>query len=123
MRQYETLFVLHPELGEVQVRAAIERAKRIIEDRGGKLDQVRDWGLRELAYPIEKLTRGYYVVLEYTAGTDTVPELERTLRIADEVLRYVSVRASEVKPAEPRARKRPARPRDDEAADSAPAQE
>lgn len=106
MRQYETLFVVHPELAEAQIKETIERAKRLIENMGGQVGRVHEWGSRELAYPIQKQNRGYYVVIEYVSPGDAVRELERTLRIADEVLRFVSVRASEVKRKERPSRKR-----------------
>lgn len=96
MRKYETLMVLHPELPEAQIRETIDRAKRLIEELGGQPDQVQEWGVRELAYEIRKLTRGYYVLIEYSASPGVLQELERTLKIADEVLRFISVAASTV---------------------------
>lgn len=97
MPQYETLVVLHPDVPEAQIRETIDRAKRLIEGMGGQSGQVHEWGMRDLAYPIQKQRRGYYIVIEYTAGGDAVKELERTMRIADEVLRFVSVRVEAVK--------------------------
>lgn len=97
MRKYETLMVLHPELPEAQTRETIDRAKRLIEGMGGQVQQMQEWGMRELAYPIRKLTRGYYVLAEYTAEPKVVRELERTMKIADEVLRYISVAAPAVR--------------------------
>lgn len=96
MRKYETLMVLHPELPEAQIRETIDRAKRLIEELGGHADQVQEWGIRELAYEIRKLTRGYYVLIEYVALPGVLQELERTLKIADEVLRFISVASSTV---------------------------
>ena len=90
VRRYETLMVLHPEMPEAQIRETIDRAKRLIEE-SGKVHEMQEWGIRELAYPIRKLHRGYYVLAEYDSGADVVRELERTLKIADEVLRFVSV--------------------------------
>jgi|SRR6187455_2938568 len=90
VRRYETLMVLHPELPEAQIRETIDRAKRLIEG-SGKVHEVQEWGIRELAYPIRKLHRGYYVLTEYDSDADVVREFERTLKIADEVLRFVSV--------------------------------
>ena len=106
MRKYETLIVLHPDLPEAQVRETIDRARRLIEDGGGQSHAMQEWGMRELAYPIRKLARGYYVLAEYTAAADVVRELERTLKIADEILRFVSVATVTTKPKE-----RPARAR------------
>ena len=91
MRRYETLMVLHPELPEAQTRETVDRARRLIEEKGGQVQQMQEWGMRELAYPIRKLSRGYYVLAEYTATAEVVRELERTLKIADEILRFVSI--------------------------------
>lgn len=111
MPRYETLIVLHPELPEAQIRETIDRAKRLIEEGGGTVQGMQEWGMRELAYPIRKLHRGYYVLVEYTAGADVVRELERTLKIAEEILRFVSVAAAEVRSKD----RRPPRPRPAEA--------
>ena len=97
MKRYETLMVLHPEIPEAQTRETIERAKRLIGDMGGEVQQVQEWGIRELAYPIRRFSRGYYVLLEYTSTAEIVRELQRTLKIADEVLRFVSVVSPTVK--------------------------
>jgi small subunit ribosomal protein S6 len=91
MQKYETLVVLHPDLPEAQVRETIDRARRLIEEGGGQVHAMQEWGMRELAYPIRKLNRGYYVLAEYDASADVVRELERTLKIADEILRFISV--------------------------------
>ena len=90
-RRYETLLVLHPELPEAQNRETIDRARRLITEMGGEVHQVQEWGIRELAYVIRKLGRGYYVLMEYSATADVVRELERTMKIADEILRFISV--------------------------------
>ena len=105
MQRYETLVVLHPDLPEAQVRETIDRARRLIEEAGGQVHAMQEWGMRELAYPIRKLNRGYYVLAEYTATADVVRELERTLKIADEILRFISVATVETKATE-----RPSKP-------------
>lgn len=92
MQKYETLFILHPELPEAQVRETIDRTRRLIESMEGRVADIHDWGLRELAYPIEKQTRGNYVLAQYEADSAVVNELERTMRLSDEVMRFVSVR-------------------------------
>jgi small subunit ribosomal protein S6 len=106
MRPYETLMVLHPDLPEAQVRETIDRARRLIDGAGGHVETMQEWGMRDLAYPIRKLARGYYVLAEYTASAEIVRELERTMKIADEILRFISVAAVTTKPT-----KRAARPR------------
>jgi small subunit ribosomal protein S6 len=101
MPRYETLMVLHPDLPEAQVRETIDRARRVIEQAGGVPDAMQEWGMRDLAYPIRKLNRGYYVLAEYAASAEVVREFERTLKIADEILRFISVAV----PAAPRVEK------------------
>ncbi|GIW40484.1 MAG: 30S ribosomal protein S6 [Candidatus Binatia bacterium] len=91
-REYETLFVLHPELSEAEVREAIERTRSTIEGMGGSVVQVDEWGIRELAYPIRKQLRGYYVVVQYTGDGKLVEEIDRTMKISDRVLRHLTVR-------------------------------
>src|SRR5215813_5485031 len=97
MHQYETLFIQHPELPEAQIREMIERVRRLIEGMGGQVTEMQEWGMRELAYPIGKHPRGVYVLARYTARPEVVKELERTLKLADEILRFVSVRVRETR--------------------------
>jgi small subunit ribosomal protein S6 len=104
MHRYETLFILHPDLPEAQVRETIDRVRKLIEGMGGQVAELQDWGMRDLAYPIRKQPRGTYVLVQYAAKAEVVKELERTLKLADEVLRFISVRA-------PEARKPPKRSR------------
>jgi len=124
MRRYETLMVLHPDLPEAQVRETIDRARRLISEAGGDVHGMQEWGMRELAYPIRKLTRGYYVLAEYTATAEVVRELERTMKIADEILRFVSVAAVTAKVQErPAKALRKAGPAEGKAADAGAATE
>ncbi len=94
MKRYETLLVLNPELPEAQTRETIDRARRVLTEAGAEDFQVQEWGMRDLAYEIRKHKRGYYVLLEYRATPELVTELERNLKIADEVLRFISVAAA-----------------------------
>jgi small subunit ribosomal protein S6 len=95
MHRYETLFILHPDLPEAQVRETLDRVRRLIEGMQGQAVNLHDWGMRELAYPIAKQPRGIYVLAQYTAGPEVVKELERTMKLSDEFLRFVSVRIAE----------------------------
>lgn len=97
MRRYETMMVLHPDLPEAQTRETIERARQLLRGMGAEIYETDEWGMRDLAYPIQKVRRGYYVVLEYAAEPAAVNELERTLRLADEVLRYITVARSNMR--------------------------
>ncbi len=94
MKRYETLLVLNPELPEAQTRETIDRARRLLTEAGAEDFEIQEWGMRDLAYEIRKHKRGYYVLLEYRATAELVMELERNLKIADEVLRFISVAAA-----------------------------
>lgn len=91
MKRYETLLLLRPDLPENEVRAVLERNCQLIERMGGTVDRLDEWGLRELAYPVRKFPRGYYALLEHTSTAEIVRELDRTLKITDEVLRFMTV--------------------------------
>lgn len=108
MRPYETLVVLSNELGGSK-EPLVERCREIIKTQGGVVDGSHDWGSRKLAYPIAKQSEGHYYLIEYQAPPDAVSELERTLRISDGVLRYMSVQQDHTglppeRPAEERTR-------------------
>ena len=93
MRQYETLCALHPELPETRIKELIAWMQRIIEGMKGQVRQVDEWGVRDLNYRIRKQRRGYYVWLEYEAEPQALSELERNLKLSEDVLRFMSVRA------------------------------
>src|SRR5918992_3757383 len=73
----------------------VERLKKVIEGQGGSLTHVDEWGLRDLAYRIEKQGKGYYTLLQYRSAGRAVEELERNLRLTDGILRYLTVRDDE----------------------------
>lgn len=97
MNHYETLFIVQPEVAEPQRKETVERIKRLIEGMGGRDFVAEEWGLRDLAYLIRKQSKGFYVRLEYVSRPDVVKELERTMKLADEILRFVSVRVPKVR--------------------------
>lgn len=86
------MIVFRADLQEVGTKEQIERVRKLLEGNGGVIGGIHEWGLRELAYEIEKERRGYYVLAEYTGTAATVAELERNLKLSDTVLRFVSVR-------------------------------
>ncbi len=94
MRRYETIFVLKPNLEEEKRNALIEKFTSIINN-DGELIKVDEWGNRRLAYEIEKIREGYYVFVEFKANTTLPAELERNFKIADEVIRYITVNRDE----------------------------
>jgi small subunit ribosomal protein S6 len=91
---YETLFVVHPEKG-MRMKEFVERFKKVIEGQEGTMSQVDEWGARDLAYRIEKQSRGYYTLLRYRASGRAVEELERNLKLTDGILRYLTVRCDD----------------------------
>ena len=90
MRHYEICFIVHPDQSE-QVPAMIERYKTLVTGQGGKVHRVEDWGRRQLAYPIEKLVKAHYVLLNIECGQATLDELDHGFRYNDAVLRHLMV--------------------------------
>ena len=95
MRTFETLLLLSPELGTDAREALLGSFAGVIEREQGKMDAVDHWGMRDLAYPVRKQMRGYYVRLEYTAPGAVVAELERIIRISDGVFKFVTVKLAD----------------------------
>jgi small subunit ribosomal protein S6 len=91
---YETLFVVHPERGS-RVKEFIERFKKVIESQEGAVSHIDEWGQRDLAYRIDKQSKGFYTLLRYNATGRAVAELERNLKLTDGILRYLTVRTEE----------------------------
>lgn len=99
MAFYETLFIVHPDHGG-RLKEYIEGYKKLIEALAGTIHQVDEWGLRDLAYSIQKQTKGYYTLLQYHSSVRAVEELERNMKLSDGVLRYLTVHLDEgVEPA------------------------
>jgi small subunit ribosomal protein S6 len=91
MRHYEMVFIVHPDQSE-QVPAMIERYKTMVGSRGGKLHRLEDWGRRQLAYPIQKLHKAHYVLMNIECDDETLSELEHAFRFNDAVLRHLTTR-------------------------------
>ncbi|MFP4072310.1 MAG: 30S ribosomal protein S6 [Desulfovibrionales bacterium] len=91
-RRYETLLLFSPELNSEERQGLLENFSNVITGQGGEVALVDDWGMKQLAYPVKKQTRGSYVRLEYVLPGESVAELERIIRIADGVFRYVTVK-------------------------------
>ncbi|MBI9013361.1 MAG: 30S ribosomal protein S6 [Clostridiales bacterium] len=94
MRKYETLFVLKNNIEEAARVALIEKFTGIINN-DGEVTNVDEWGTKKLAYEIEKLTEGYYVLVDFKSSTELPRELERNFKISDDVLRYVVINKEE----------------------------
>ena len=91
MRLYEVVYILDAALEESAVTEKLEKFHALAIAHGGEVSAVDHWGARQLAYPINKLSVGYYVVAQFTAAADALPEFERLLKLDEEVLRYLLV--------------------------------
>ncbi|HWP94421.1 MAG TPA: 30S ribosomal protein S6 [Gammaproteobacteria bacterium] len=94
MRHYEIVFLVHPDQSE-QVPAMIERYRSMIEAGGGRIHRLEDWGRRQLAYPIAKVHKAHYVLMNIEVGAETLAELEGAFRFNDAVLRHLTIRRKE----------------------------
>lgn len=90
--EYETIYVVKPELPEDALVALNDKVNTIVEKNQGIMLTVDDWGKRKLAYPIQKNSKGHYIYINYLAPSDLVAELERNLRIEDNLLRFLTVK-------------------------------
>jgi small subunit ribosomal protein S6 len=91
MRLYEVVYILDPALLEDAVTAKLDKFHALATSQGGEVAAVDQWGVRQLAYPIKKLGSGYYVVAQFTAASEALPEFERLLKLDEEVIRYLLV--------------------------------
>ncbi|MFZ9081691.1 MAG: 30S ribosomal protein S6 [Burkholderiaceae bacterium] len=90
MRHYEVIFIVHPDQSE-QVPAMIERYSATVTGQGGKVHRLEDWGRRQLAYPIQKMAKAHYVLMNIECGQAELAELEHAFRFNDAVLRHLVV--------------------------------
>jgi small subunit ribosomal protein S6 len=88
-RDYEIGYILNPEVNEEQTRAILERIEQIVANYDGQVLKVNQWGRRKLAYPIEHHRDGFYVFIDTILTPETVAELDRTLKVSEEVLRHL----------------------------------
>jgi small subunit ribosomal protein S6 len=95
MRIYEELFIVRPDATDEQVDPVIEQLKSVITSKGGTLDKADKWGMRRLAYRVEKFNEAQYILLQFTAEPGTVKEVERRLRVTDVVMKFITVRIDE----------------------------
>ena len=94
MRHYEIIFLVHPDQSE-QVGGMVERYTKLIEEDGGKIHRLEDWGRRQLAYPIVNLAKAHYVLLNIEVTQNALNELESGFRFNDAVLRHLVIRRDE----------------------------
>jgi small subunit ribosomal protein S6 len=95
MRVYEELFIVKPDAPEEEVEAFIEQVKQVISAGHGNVDKVDNWGVRKLAYKISKYNEGRYVLVVFSSSPELVHEVERRMRVADLVIKFITVRIDE----------------------------
>ena len=94
MRHYEMVFIVHPDQSE-QVPGMIERYRTMVTGQGGRIHRLEDWGRRQLTYPIQKVHKAHYVLMNIEVGQETLNELEHAFKFNDAVLRHLVVAKTE----------------------------
>ncbi len=92
MNKYETMYILNPSLEDERREALIQRFADIVKADGGEVESIDEWGKRKLAYPINYIPEGYYVLMNFSADSNVPTELERNYRIVEDVMRHVIIR-------------------------------
>lgn len=92
MRSYEVMYILHPTLEKERVEELIQKFSSLVEKSGGKVEEISRWGRKNFAYPIEGEKRGFYVVMNFKGTPKTAAEVEKSLRLTDNVLRHLLIR-------------------------------
>lgn len=95
MRKYEALLLLSPELGTENRQEILDNLKGILEGQESSILTVDDWGMRDLAYPVQKKTRGHYTRIEFAAPPTAIAEFERIVRITDGIMKFVTVKLAD----------------------------
>lgn len=95
MRKYELMYIIRPNLEEEGVKAVIERFQGIATDNGAEIENLKEMGKKRLAYEIDKFREGFYVLMNIVANSEAVSELERLLKINEDVIRYIIVKEEE----------------------------
>lgn len=92
MNQYETVFIATPVLSEPQVKEAVKKFRDIITDNGGDLIHEEDWGMKKMAYPIQKKTTGFYHLFEFRSDPAFISKLETEFRRDEKIIRFMTVK-------------------------------
>ena len=92
MNNYETVFILTPVLSDAQMKEAVEKFKDLLKEQGAEIINEEDWGLRKMAYTIDKKTNGFYTFLEFNADPSVVEKLELNFRRDERVIRFLTVK-------------------------------
>ncbi len=92
LNQYETVFILTPVLSDEQMKEAVKKYQGYLKDKGAEIVHEENWGMRKLAYPIQKKSTGFYHLMEFKADTQLIAELELALKRDERVMRFLTVK-------------------------------
>jgi small subunit ribosomal protein S6 len=92
LNQYETVFIVTPVLSEAQMKEAVMKYRALITEEGGEVVQEADWGLRKLAYPIQKKSTGFYYLIEFRSNPEFIGKLETEYRRDERVIRFLTMK-------------------------------
>lgn len=95
MNKYEIMYIIHPNLDETQSKEVVEKFNGVITADGSKVLEVKDWGLRDLAYEIKKVNKGHYIILKVEASVAALNEFERLALIDNNIIRHIVVKEEE----------------------------
>ena len=95
LNKYESIYIINPEVEEQGIKELVEKFNTLIETEGGKVSETQEWGLKRLAYPIQKKEQGYYVLVNFEAKAESIVELERVYKITDSVMKFITIRKDE----------------------------
>jgi small subunit ribosomal protein S6 len=94
MRYYETLYIINPDLPEEEYKDVLDKFNSLIENSGGMVIKVDEWGKKTLAYDVKKFNKGYYVLLQYCGEPDVLTELKRIFKLDERILKYQTIKLS-----------------------------
>lgn len=95
MRNYEIMYIVNANLDDASRQALVDNLHGILTSNGGSIKNVDEWGVREFAYPIDDMTKGYYMVIKVEANPETVKEFDRLARIESNVVRFIIINLDE----------------------------
>ncbi|MDF9866542.1 small subunit ribosomal protein S6 [Bacilli bacterium PM5-3] len=95
MRKYEIMYIIHPSLDEALSNEIVEKYNKVITEDGSKVLEVKDWGLRDLAYEIKKVNKGHYIILKVEASNEAIAEYERLSLIDSNIIRHIVIKEEE----------------------------
>ena len=92
MKRYETIYIANPNLEDDALKEVVAKFSDVVEKKKGSIVKIDDWGKRKLAYEVKRFDKGHYVLLDFCGFPDAVTELERTLKLDDRILKYLTVK-------------------------------